>query len=77
MPHISFHTYMILLKKEMENIMMKQYEMFELKFQADPPVNSNVEIDLQAEFTQQGRSLTVKGFYAGNNEYKPCLTQGL
>ena len=49
--------------------MMKQYEMFELKFQADPPVNSNVEIDLQAEFTQQGRSLTVKGFYAGNNEY--------
>lgn len=49
---------------------MKQYEMFELEFKGDAPADSLVCVDVQAEFTCDGETKIVKGFYAGNNIYK-------
>lgn len=48
---------------------MKQYEMFELSFTAEPPEGSDVEINLTAEFTMDETTTAVKGFYAGNGRY--------
>lgn len=49
---------------------MKQYEMFELTYQAEPPSGSFVDVDLEAVFACGGIAKRVKGFYAGNGEYK-------
>lgn len=48
---------------------MKQYEMFELRFQGNAPEGSRVEVDLTAEFVNGEKKVYVKGFYAGNEEY--------
>ncbi|MDO4622020.1 MAG: DUF4038 domain-containing protein [Eubacteriales bacterium] len=49
---------------------MKQYEMFELTYQAAEPEGSHVHVDLQAVFTHNGKETQVKGFYAGDGNYK-------
>jgi len=49
---------------------MKQYEMFELTFLGEEPEESEVKIDLQAEFTTETEKIAVPGFYAGNGVYK-------
>lgn len=49
---------------------MKQYEMFELEFKGTAPEGSHAEVDLQAEFSVNGNTTSVKGFYAGNGTYK-------
>ncbi|HAL73778.1 MAG TPA: hypothetical protein DCM45_01645 [Clostridiales bacterium] len=48
---------------------MQQYETFELKFNAQAPAGSWVDIDLNATFSCDGDSQTVRGFYAGNSTY--------
>ncbi len=48
---------------------MKQYEVFELELHGDRPEGSDVQIDLQAEFTLNGKRTKVKGFYAGEGTY--------
>lgn len=47
-----------------------QYETLELVFDAKPENGSEAEIDLDAEFTVNGRTRTVKGFYAGDGRCK-------
>lgn len=49
---------------------MRQYEMAEFEFLASEPINSLVEVPLEAVFTNGDRQISVKGFYAGNNTYK-------
>jgi len=49
---------------------MRQYETYELRFQAAPPTGSWVEIDLTATFSNKGEQSTVHGFYAGDGAYK-------
>ena len=49
---------------------MRQYEMYELTFKGKVPEDSYVDVDLAAEFTVNGATKEVKGFYAGNEEYK-------
>lgn len=49
---------------------MTQFQMFELSFQGPAPEGSEVRIDLSADFTKDGKKVTVKGFYAGNGCYK-------
>jgi len=49
---------------------MKQYEMFELSFQGNIPLDSQVMVEVNAIFTQNGEEIAVKGFYAGNGIYK-------
>lgn len=49
---------------------MKQYEMFELVYTAPAPQGSQSTVDLTAAFTQDGETVIVKGFYAGQNTYK-------
>lgn len=49
---------------------MKQYEMFELAYTASEPRGSQVTIDLEAVFTHESETVSVKGFYAGDNTYK-------
>ncbi len=50
---------------------MKQYEVFELVISGEKPVESDVAVDLAAEFTyENGESVKVKGFYAGADTYK-------
>lgn len=49
---------------------MKQYEMFELTYQEAEPTDSHVDVNIEAEFTCAGKTTKVKGFYAGNGEYK-------
>ncbi len=49
---------------------MKQYEMFELTFKGEEPAGSWTQVPLSAVFTLNGKSESVKGFYAGNNTYK-------
>ncbi|MBR6028666.1 MAG: DUF5060 domain-containing protein [Clostridia bacterium] len=45
---------------------MRQYETFELRF-AGPVLTENwADIDLQADFTCEGRTVTVPGFYDGD-----------
>lgn len=49
---------------------MRQYKMFELVYQAEPPQCSQVDVDLVATFEVAGTVTQVKGFYAGHNTYK-------
>ncbi len=54
---------------------MRQYEMFELKFEGKEPVGSAAAVDVTAEFTHtaaDGKQTVkaVKGFYAGDGIYK-------
>jgi len=49
---------------------MKQYEMFELTYSAPAPRGSCADVDLTAEFSCGGTTVSVKGFYAGNDTYK-------
>lgn len=49
---------------------MRQYEMFELAFNAPKPDGSQTQIDLSAEFTWGENCKIVKGFYAGSGVYK-------
>lgn len=48
---------------------MRQYEMYQLEFEGSHPNDSQVEIDLTAEFEINGKTNCVKGFYAGNGKY--------
>lgn len=52
---------------------MKQYEMYEMNFQLHKPAQSEVEVDLRAEFVNGEEKTVVKGFYKGN-EQKGKLT---
>ncbi len=49
---------------------MRQYEMYEMAFKGTAPENSYVEVELQADFRIEDETITVKGFYAGNDTYK-------
>lgn len=49
---------------------MKQYEMYEMEFKGGEPKGSWVGVDLTGEFSCDGTTKTVKGFYAGNGIYK-------
>lgn len=49
---------------------MKQYQVFELSYQAEEPSGSFVDVDLEASFVYGGISKKVRGFYAGKGEYK-------
>ncbi|MBQ7057846.1 MAG: DUF5060 domain-containing protein [Firmicutes bacterium] len=47
-----------------------QYEMKELTFKGPEPSGSHVETDLEAVFTLGEEKTTVKGFYAGDGQYR-------
>ena len=47
-----------------------QYEMTELCYTAAPPEGSEAAVDLRAVFRLGDQSRQVKGFYAGNGEYR-------
>lgn len=49
---------------------MRQFEMFELSYMAPAPLGSRVDVNLTAEFSCEGKRISVKGFYAGNDTYK-------
>lgn len=49
---------------------MRQYETFELTLHGEAPAGSQAAIDLEAVFTGAEECVTVKGFYAGNSEYR-------
>ena len=49
---------------------MKQYEMTEFIFHAPAPAGSWVSVDLSGTFMKDGRTIEVKGFYAGGDTYK-------
>ncbi|MFC6260671.1 DUF4038 domain-containing protein [Levilactobacillus fujinensis] len=49
---------------------MRQYEMFELNYEASAPVKSEVDVNLTATFKINGHETKVYGFYAGNRQYK-------
>lgn len=49
---------------------MFKYNTFELSFKGEEPKGSQVNVDLEATFTNGEVSKTVKGFYAGNGTYK-------
>ncbi|MDO5336639.1 MAG: DUF4038 domain-containing protein [Eubacteriales bacterium] len=49
---------------------MKQYEMFELKLNGSRPEGSEALADVSAQFSCEGESWDVKGFYDGNGAYK-------
>ena len=49
---------------------MKQYELYEICLKGEKPGGSQVEINLSAEFDNEGMHKTVKGFYAGDGIYK-------
>ncbi|MBR1496705.1 MAG: DUF5060 domain-containing protein [Oscillospiraceae bacterium] len=48
----------------------RQYETLELRFEGPEPEGSCVATDLRAVFSHGGEARTVKGFYAGNGEYR-------
>lgn len=48
---------------------MKQFAMFELKFTGEKPQESDVRIDLSAEFKINGLKTCVKGYYSGDGNY--------
>ena len=52
--------------------MYRQYEMLEMTFNAPAPEKSDVCVNLTAVFSLQGSEdeYRVKGFYAGNGEYR-------
>ncbi|MBQ8955300.1 MAG: DUF5060 domain-containing protein, partial [Clostridia bacterium] len=49
---------------------MKQYDMMELTFQAPAPQGSQAAVDLTGAFEKDGKTVAVKGFYAGEGVYK-------
>ncbi len=49
---------------------VRQYEMFELAFQAEEPEGSWAQADMTARFVSESRTAEVKGFYAGQGQYK-------
>ena len=49
---------------------MKQYEMMELTFHAPEPRGSQAAVDLKGRFEKDGKTIAVRGFYAGNDTYK-------
>lgn len=49
---------------------MKQFQTFELTFSGQEPSGSWAVIDLEAVFTWENGTKTVKGFYTGNETYK-------
>ncbi len=49
---------------------MRQYELFELKFQAKAPEGQETSASFTVGFDLNGKTTKVKGFYAGNGEYK-------
>jgi len=49
---------------------VKQYEMFELTLQGEVPINNPAGAVPEAEFTLEGKTKRIKGFYAGNGRYK-------
>ena len=55
-------------KKEDET--MKQFEMYELTIKGEEPQCSQALVDVTAEFTCDGQTTKVKGFYAGDGNYK-------
>ncbi len=57
-------------KHEGEGKMAYQYEMTELRFRAAQPEGSQVAVDLSAVFHKGDKTWQVKGFYAGNGEYR-------
>ncbi len=50
--------------------MQYQYETAELRYTAAPPEGSEAAADLRAVFRRGEQCLRVKGFYAGNGEYR-------
>lgn len=50
--------------------MARVYEMAELQFKGRAPDGSQVEVNVTAEITGGGKTLKLKGFYAGNETYK-------
>ncbi len=49
---------------------MRQYEIFELKWKAGEPKQDWINVGLEAVFNKDGKQMSVKGFYAGNGEYR-------
>ena len=49
---------------------MKQFEMYELTIKGEEPQGSQALVDVTAEFTCGGQTTKVKGFYAGDGNYK-------
>ena len=47
-----------------------QYEMTELRYTAEPPAGSESAVNLTAVFSRNDKTWNVKGFYAGNGEYR-------
>ena len=54
----------------MEYRIGKQYETWEWKHSGPAPAGSQAEIDLRGSFQGDGKSMAVKGFYAGDGEYR-------
>ena len=48
----------------------KQYEIVEFCFTGADPTGSFVDVDLAGRFVNGGQAVAVKGFYAGNGEYR-------
>lgn len=48
---------------------MRQYEVFQIELKGDKPSKDWVHVDLEAEFSVEGLTTRVKGFYAGNGLY--------
>lgn len=49
---------------------MRQYEMKEWSFKGPVPKGTQVNVNLKAIFTHKEECVEVKGFYAGNGQYK-------
>lgn len=49
---------------------MKQYEVFELSFRGEAPAGSQAIVDVRGQFSCNGSTKEVEGFYAGNGIYK-------
>lgn len=54
----------------MNTLSAVQYETVELRFAGNAPEGPQVEIDLAASFEKDGTVTAVKGFYAGDGEYR-------
>ena len=52
---------------------MKQFEMYELTIKGEGPQGSQALVDVTAEFTCDGQTTKVKGFYAGDGDLQVCL----
>ena len=49
---------------------MKQYEVFELVLNGQPPEGAEALAEVNAVFSLDGQEKEVKGFYDGNGVYK-------